>query len=68
MSELEKFAQWVDNTPWATESLDIQADAYLRTYPGRTLQLLVELLKAADTREERECTKSKSESPITELW
>lgn len=69
MSELNHFRDWLPTSSYADEELRIQVGAYLQAFPGRTLQLLVELLEAPFLKqEEPECTKSKSESPTTELW
>ena len=65
------FRDWVIESPFADEELTIQVAAYLQTFPGRTLQLIVELLEAPFLKqEEPECqnTKSPSESAKTDLW
>jgi hypothetical protein len=54
MSELAKFRKWVFAQDYLVdeEDLETQVQAYLSTFPGRILQLLVELLEAADFEEE----------------
>lgn len=57
MHELDRFLKWVqthDEELIQEADLDVQLDAYIRTFPGRTLDLLSELAQAAiDQREER---------------
>lgn len=71
MAELDHFQTWVPKSPFADEELAVQVQAYLQAFPGRTLQLIVELLEAPFLKQkEEECqnTKSPSESPPTGLW
>ncbi|GBE23749.1 hypothetical protein BMS3Bbin02_00014 [bacterium BMS3Bbin02] len=71
MPQLDHFRDWVPTSPFADEELAVQVQAYLQTFPGRTLQLIVELLEAPFLKqEESECqkTRSPSESPQTDLW
>lgn len=48
MTELERFRKWLKTAheEIRTADLDIQLSAYTRTYPGRTLLFLAEMVKA----------------------
>lgn len=57
-TQLEQFQQWIEKmseadhaTTIADFDLETQLSAYTRTFPGRTLPLLVELAKAALSNE-----------------
>lgn len=59
MSELDFFLEWLEDPDThkiiKDSELDVQLSAFTRTFPGRTLELLEELAKAAiDRRREEE--------------
>lgn len=58
MPELEKFREWVEESAGTrrdiTEApLNIQLDAYVRTFPGRIIELLEELVESALEQKEQ---------------
>ena len=53
MPERDHFHGWVIESAFADEELTIQVAAYLQTFPGRMLQLIVELLEAPFLKQEQ---------------